>query len=325
MGKSNHALVTGLFLVTLIASTVGAIYWIGHLERERAVYVVSTQASVSGLNPESTVFFRGIPVGKVFKIEFDPKNAGRILVSLEIDNNIVLTKGVYATLHLKGVTGLTQLELEDDNKTTEILSPGDNPTYRIPLRPSITDKLFDSGEVLLKKADHLMMRLTSILSTENEKNIGGILTNLKNLTDKLASLQKSVDKALAGIPKLSADANKTITHFDDLSTDTRKSLAHINELTKELQSLSKEVKKLSQKTGGLVDKADTFVESGIRASDGLSDTTLPKVNNLVTDLQSTSQQIKRIATMLENNPQALLLGPKQQTPGPGEPGYEDEQ
>ncbi|SJM90489.1 Mammalian cell entry related domain protein [Crenothrix polyspora] len=323
MGKSNHALVTGLFLLALVTATVAAIYWIGHLDRERDVYVVSTQTSVSGLNPESTVYFRGIPVGKIISINFDPGNAGTILVGIEVDKEVILTKGIYATLHLKGVTGLTQLELEDANKTREKLPSGDNPATRIPLRPSITDKLFDSGEVLLKKADHLMMRLSSILSDENEKNIGGILSNLKNLTDKLNTLQKSVDKALIGIPALSADAHKTLTHFDGLSTDTSKTLAHIDALTSDLQGLTKEVKKLSQKTGTVVNKVDNFIESGTNTSDALSGTTLPKFNALLVDLQSTSQQVKRIAMMLENNPQALLLGPKQQAPGPGEPGYEE--
>jgi phospholipid/cholesterol/gamma-HCH transport system substrate-binding protein len=323
MGKSNHALVTGLFLVLLITATVGAIYWLGHLERKRYVYVVATQESVSGLNAESTVYFRGIPVGKVTNIAFDPSNAGTILVPIEIDQDVVLSKSTYATLHLKGVTGLTQLELEDNNKNHERLPPGENSATRIPLMPSITDKLLDSGDMLLKKADHLMVRFSAILSDENEKNIGGILTNLKNLTDKLNKLQKSVDTALAGVPELSNEARKTIKHFDSLSTDSSKTLAHINALSNDLQGLSKEVKKLSQKTGGIIDKAGNFVDNGISTSDALSQTTLPKFNALLTDLQATSQQVKRIAMMLENNPQALLLGPKQSSPGPGEPGYEE--
>jgi phospholipid/cholesterol/gamma-HCH transport system substrate-binding protein len=151
MGRSNHALLTGLFLVVLLVATTSVVYWLGNLERERDVYTISTQASVSGLNPESTVFFRGIAVGKVLNIRFDPENAGIILVGIEVDKNIVLTKGVYATLHLKGVTGLTQLELEDAGKITEKLPPGDNIANRIPLMQSVTDRLLNSGDELLKK------------------------------------------------------------------------------------------------------------------------------------------------------------------------------
>ncbi|MGZ4957389.1 MAG: MlaD family protein [Methylobacter sp.] len=304
MSRENHALITGLFLIALVIASTATVFWLGTMNQERNLYVISTRASVSGLNPESTVFYRGIAVGKVLKVQFDPLDSGSILVPIEVDKNIVLSKGVYATLRLKGVTGLTQIQLEDSGTITEPLAPGDNPVSRIPLVPSMADKLMDSGEELLHKADHLMQRLSSILSDENEKNIGGILNNLKTLTDKLSELQKSVDKALSGIPALNTDARKTLTNID--------------ELTNELQGLTKEVLNLSVKAGSLVD-------SGKTTGDVLAQSTLPKVNKLLTELQATTQQVKRVATMLENDPQELLLGPNQKDAGPGEPDYKEQQ
>jgi phospholipid/cholesterol/gamma-HCH transport system substrate-binding protein len=304
MGRENHALTTGLFLIALVAASTAIIFWIGTMNEERNLYVVSTQASVSGLNPESTVFYRGIAVGKVLNVRFDPSDYSTILVPIEVDKNIVLSKGVYATLRLKGVTGLTQIQLEDSGTVSEPLPPGDKLESRIPLVPSMTDKLMDSGEELLHKADHLMQRLSALLNDENEKNIGGILSNLKSLTDKLSELQKSVDKALAGIPAL--------------TTDSRKTLSNIDALTHDLQNLTKEAQNLSVKAG-------SFVDSGKMSSDALEQSTLPKINKLLTELQSTTQQVKRVATMLENDPQELLFGPSQQDAGPGEPGYEEKQ
>ncbi len=302
MGKNNHALMTGLFLVALITATVVVIYWIGHFERERDLYVISTRQSVSGLNPESTVFYRGIAVGKVRKIQFDPKDFGTILVPIEVDKDITLTKGVYATLRLKGVTGLTQIELQDDGKVSGVLPPGDDPMTRIPLVPSLTDKLMLSGEDLLKKSEQIMDRLNSLLNEENEKNISEILDNFNTLTAKLSDLQMTVDKALAGVPALSADAQKTLTH--------------INALTDDLKLLTRNVQTLSNKAESLADKGQT-------TGDLLLQTTLPKINDLLSELQSTTTQVKRVATMLENNPQSLLLGPAEPEPGPGEPGYKE--
>jgi len=304
MGRENHALITGLFLIALVTASTAIIFWIGTMNQERNLYVISTRASVSGLNPESTVFYRGIAVGKVVNVKFDPLDSGTILVPIEVDKKIALSKGVCATLRLKGVTGLTQIQLEDSGTISEELPPGDNSMTRIPLVPSLTDKLMDSGEELLHKADHLMQRLSSLLNDENEKNIGGILSNLKTLTDKLSELQKSVDKALAGVPELTTDARKTMSNIDALAN--------------ELQGLTREVKNLSAKAGNLVD-------SGKNTGDALAQTTLPKVNKLLTELQSTTQQVKRVATMLENNPQELLLGPTQRDVGPGEPGYKEQQ
>ncbi len=302
MGRNKHALITGLFLICLVAATTAVIYWIGHFERERNLYIVSTNESVTGLNLESTVFYRGIAVGKVLSIQFDPSNSSIILVAIEVDKDIVLTRGVYATLQLKGVTGLTQLQLEDSGNIPERLRPGDNPKTRIPLRQSLAEKLMDSGEELLKKADYLMMRLTSLLNDENSKNIGDILGNLKSLSDKLTQLQESVNKALAGIPKLTADAGKTLSHIDSLSAD--------------LQMLSRQVQTLSI-------KAEELADTGKTAGDVMVQTTLPKVNELMTDMQAAAHEVKRVAAMLENNPQSLLLGPDRSEPGPGEPGYKE--
>jgi phospholipid/cholesterol/gamma-HCH transport system substrate-binding protein len=302
MGKDKHALITGLFLIFFVTATTAIIYWIGHFERERNIYVISTRESVSGLNPESTVFYRGIAVGKVLKIMFDPHDSGLILVPIEVDKNIVFTKGVYAVLRLKGVTGLTEIQLEDSGAISAVLPPGDNPLTRIPLLPSLTDKLMHSGEEILHKADDLMVRLNSLLNDENAKNIGDILVNMKALTGKLSELQKSADKVLAGIP--------------ELTTDTKKTLAHIDALTKDLKEVTKEVQNLSVKAGNLVDTGQT-------AGDLLMQQTLPKFNKLLTELHSTADQVKRTARMLDNNPQSLLLGPDKHDSGPGEPGYEE--
>jgi len=318
MGRNNHALVTGLFLIVLVTAATSFIYWIGTMNKERNIYVISTQESVSGLNPESTVFFRGIAVGKVLSVKFDPMNSGIIIVPIEVDNDILLTKGVYATLQLKGVTGLTQIQLEDTGKITEKLPPGDDPLNRIPLVPSLTDKLLNSGEELLQKADHLMIRVGALLNDENEKNIGGILGNLKTLTDKLSDLQLKVDIALAGVPDLTVNAQKSLAHINALSTDAQITLKHIDTLTGDLQTLTKEVQALSV-------KAAEFADTGKTAGDLAVQTTLPKINEALAELQTTTNHVKRVATMLENNPQSLLLGPDPKDAGPGEPGFKESQ
>ncbi len=301
MGRDNHAALTGLFLVTLVLMTVVIVYWLGHFERERNLYVVSTRASVSGLNPESVVFFRGIAVGKVLNIQFDPNDTGTILVPIEVDKTIILSRGVFANLQLKGVTGLTQINLEDTGTIVEPLPSGNNPLYRIPLKPSLTDKLMSSGEDLLKKADHLMIRLSILLDDKNTDNIANILDHLNGLTAKLADLQHRVDVALAQVPALSADARKTLQHFDSL--------------TGELQDLTGRVKNLSIKIGDLAD-------TGKATGDDFRQTTLPKMNDLLDELRTTSLQVKRMATSIENNPQSLLLGNDAALPGPGESGFE---
>jgi len=76
------------------------------------------------------------------------------------------------------------------------------------------------------------------------------------------------------------------------------------------------VQSLSIKAGDLANTSEA-------AGDLLLQKTLPKFNKLLTELHSAAHQVKRTATMLDNNPQSLLLGPDQQNSGPGEPGYKE--
>jgi phospholipid/cholesterol/gamma-HCH transport system substrate-binding protein len=311
MGKNNRALITGLFLLVLISITIVIIFWMGHFNQQRNHYTIETPFSVSGLNPQSTVFFRGIAVGKVLSVQFDPDNSGIILIPIEVDKEVILTRGVFSILRIKGVTGLNQIELNDDGKITEPLpSDNDNPDYRIAMRPSMTDKLLDSSEQLLGKVDHLMARADSLLSDENIENIGDILGNLKNFSNKLNDLNKRLDKALVGIPDLSRDAQGT--------------LKHVNALTVELKSLSTDLRTLSFKVGSLSDKAGSFTDTGKSMAAMMMQSTLPKMNILLTDLQTTSRQVRNTANLLEKNPQSLLFGTKRQEPGPGEPDFKEE-
>lgn len=305
MTKNTHALMTGLFLLVLVSLTVIAVIWIGQFNEQRNTYTISTRSSVSGLNPQSTVFFRGIAVGKVSNILFDPNDSGTILIPIDIDKKIVLTRGVYATLRLKGVTGLNQIELDDKGNLHEYLPPNnDNPAYRIPMRQSLTEKLLDSGEQILAKADHLMQRLDGLLNDENTQNIGGILVNVKTLSEKLTHLDKSIDAALLGIPALSKDAHRTLKNIDDLTIEYR--------------ALSKDLRALSTKTGQLAD-------NGKNTTDILTNSTLPKMNQLLNDLQHTSRQIRNTTQLLEQNPQAFITGKDNNKPAPGEPDFQEEQ
>ncbi|PKM11314.1 MAG: mammalian cell entry protein [Gammaproteobacteria bacterium HGW-Gammaproteobacteria-3] len=301
MGRNTHALATGLFLLVLITALTITVYWLGNFQRERDLYVISTRASVTGLNPESTVFYRGIAVGKVLKVYFDPEEPLTILIPIEVDKGLKLTRGVYATLRLKGVTGLTQIDLQESWNDAERLPVGDHADSRIPLLPSMTDRLMDTGLDILAKAEVLMTKIDGLLSLENQQEGIAILRNLNVVSKKLIDLEDQTGKVLAGLPGLTANAQNSLRRFD--------------ELTLELKKVAHNVKELTDNTADLA-------ASGAQTGDVLVTTTLPQVNTMLTDLQKTIQQVKRVAEMMENNPQAFILGPEPAEPGPGEPGYE---
>lgn len=199
MGKDSYALVTGLFMVTLIASIVIIVIWLGDVDRQTQTYVAATRGSVTGLKAGSTVYYRGIDVGKVSAVRFDTNDPSMIVVPMEVDDKVQLHRGVYATLEFQGVTGLTQIALKDSGDNPEPLPSGSSPDTRIPIKPSFIDRLSVAGEDTVNETHELVLRLNQLLDKNNVQQMKQILANIEAATARFSTLQNNADKALAQV------------------------------------------------------------------------------------------------------------------------------
>ena len=309
MGKESYALFTGLFVLILGAALVAASIWLGHFGEQRDTYTVITQASVTGLNPESTVLYRGVQVGKVTTVHFDPANAKNILVRIEIEKGLSMTQGTYATLRVQGLTGLAQIELNDSGDKPQPLTTSDaNPTL-IPLRPSLLDRITDSGEAIINDTRTLITSLNTVLDTPNRQHISSILTHLDTASSELAGLEQRMQKTFAQIDqaavKIGGAGAKAQTTFDRFDT------------------VAKDMEKLSTHLQTLTENANALALSGKETTDSLARTSLPRLNALLEELQAVTIQIHSLSGMLADDPGMLLYGHQPSPPGPGEPGYQE--
>jgi len=303
MENRAYALITGLFVIILGAALIGVYYWLGSYSVERRPYVITTHQSIYGLNPEAPVFYRGIEAGSVTAIQFDPNDLRTIRVRIDIDKNIPITHSAYAMLRVQLLTGMAQIELNDSGVDRTPLPTSQRDPGRIPMRTSLTEKLAQSGEKILEQLVQITRRVNSLLNEENVIRVQHILASAETVAQRMVSLEDRLDKALAGLPALTADARRTLTNVD--------------RLTRDLHNLSTQI-------GAFTATAQSAAASGKAVGDALTTTTLPRVNALLKDFQATAAQVGRLSRLLENDPQALLLGPQPLSPGPGEPGFKVE-
>ncbi len=120
--------------------------WLSHDRGQRHLFELSTRESVTGLQPQAAVRYRGLAVGKVESIAFDDQTPGNVRVRLSVDEGTPLTGSTFATLGYQGVTGLAYVQLDDAGDSTEPLPPDDSAPPRIPLRPGLFSKLTDQGD-----------------------------------------------------------------------------------------------------------------------------------------------------------------------------------
>src|SRR5690606_36335284 len=106
MENKAHAMAAGIFVALLSLLVLGMAAWLTRDTGIRDTYEISTRETVTGLQEQAPVRFRGVDVGKVSSIGFDPQKQGNVLLRLEIDREAPITRETYASLGFQGVTGL---------------------------------------------------------------------------------------------------------------------------------------------------------------------------------------------------------------------------
>jgi phospholipid/cholesterol/gamma-HCH transport system substrate-binding protein len=74
MENKAHALAAGVFVLFVGAMLVALAMWLTRDTGVRHIYEMSTREAVSGLQSQAAVRYRGIDVGKVAHIGFDPQS-----------------------------------------------------------------------------------------------------------------------------------------------------------------------------------------------------------------------------------------------------------
>ena len=152
--------------------------WLTRDTGERDIYEISTRETVTGLQAQAPVRYRGVDVGKVAALGFDPKVQGNVLMRLEIEREAPVTEDTFATLGFQGVTGLSFVQLDDSGKTSPRLVPNDEVPPRIPLKPGLLSKISAKGEVILDQVEQITARMNKILADPNQQRLATALDNV---------------------------------------------------------------------------------------------------------------------------------------------------
>lgn len=302
MENKSHAFLAGLFAILLGVAMLLALYWLGGDKEKTHSYVVVTRQSIGGLNPQAQVRYRGIRVGKVTDIRLDPADVRNILIRISVSEDLPLTRGTVAKLNYQGVTGLAHVLLVETGKTVEPLGFDDDNPPRIVMVPSLLDELGESGADILLQARQLM---ASANATFNEKNRQHLTATLANLESASASMKPALD-----------NLSSTLVQVRKLLDD--KNVANISNAAGELGPLLADTRVLLGKMQAATEKIDGAV--GDASADGAA-ALMPRLNELATDLSTTSRQLNRVLTILEESPQGLVFGAPAPLPGPGEAGF----
>lgn len=300
MENRTHAIIAICFLVIFSVAAVVIFLWLSSGPDEPLAYRIVTKQSVAGLDPQSKVEFKGLPVGHVTRIRFDPQNRARVIIDFHVRRGTYITHATYGVLAKHGLTGGEVLDLKLGEGSRAPLETSVEHPAHIPLRKSFFGQLKASATKSMKDLQTVLASAKKLLDADNRQHIGATLEHLDAATAHLVTIEKQLQPVMQRMPGLMRSLQKNLKTSQALLTNANQLAQSAHEPVKKLGEVEDNVRQLTHK---------------------LNTQTAPDINTLSRSLMRTSRQLQELIEQLKAKPQSLIFGPSAPPPGPGEPGF----
>jgi phospholipid/cholesterol/gamma-HCH transport system substrate-binding protein len=243
MENRAHALLAGLFTLTLLVTAVLMGIWLNRDRIERVPYEIATKLPVPGLNSQAAVRYRGLDVGKVESITFDPSVPGQILIHISVSKETPVTQSTYAFLGYQGVTGIAYVQMDDDESKPDKLSSSRKQVTRIEMRPGLLDKIQTRGLAILEETEMLAKRFNTMFNEPNQKKILNAFEDVSQAANRVSTIPKKLDGPLAKITDAADRLGSTVSNVE------HGTLPHVNALTNEVRSTVRSLDRTVEQLG----------------------------------------------------------------------------
>ena len=325
MENKAHAIAAGAFVLIVSALLVALAVWLTRDTGTQRLFELSTRDAVNGLQPQAPVRFRGVLVGKVVHIGFDPLTPGNVLVRISVNDSAPISRSTYGSLGFQGVTGLAFVQLDDSGESQEKLSsPDDNPP-RIPMRPGLLSRLTDQGANILVQLEETSRRVNLLLAPENQKTLMGSIDKLGKAASGIEQFSLNANRVLdaqlgpnrLNLPQFIANANEAMATLKDTSERVASSADEAKRSAAEFKRMSERM----NQPGGTLDKLAQGVDALSATSQNVNALTLPRLNRTMDATARAVRQVGRAVNDVAEQPNSLLFGNGPIPPGPGEAGH----
>ena len=308
MEAKVNFVVVGVFVIVLSTTLIAGVLWLSsgkYYRKNYEIYQTYMSESVSGLNVDAPVRYRGVDVGRVRRIALAPGNVEQVQVTLDIDRGTPVKVDTIAVLQTQGLTGIAFVELTAGSRTSPPLGAQPGEEYPvIKSGPSLMNRLESSLTALVTSLNRTSDNVSAVLDEENRRALRKTLADLELLSRTLAARSATIDSGLANAAKTMANA----AHFTD-----------------QLPGL---VQRVERSADAFDQMANQLGAAGVSAAGVVDDTrpdlrqftneTLPEVHELVAELRDLTATLRRASGELEKNPSVLVYGKPSPKRGPGE-------
>lgn len=302
--RANHILI-GIFTLTVMTLLVGFALWAAKFASDSSwtEYDVVFSEAVTGLGIGGTVQYNGITVGEVRKLKIDPEDPNKVLVRVRIDAATPIKVDTEAKLAFVGLTGITQIQLRSFNAKSADLKPSeDMPVPRIMAKESALSKLFNSTDDITTTATNVMFRLNKAFSDENIARLSKTLDNLEKISTSVAAERQDIGAIIRETRAAIAKLDSTLASTDSIAKKLDSGV--VNQLPDLISKLDKTLVQFE----ALAKNGNRLIDSNEDAIDHFSQQGLSQVGPAITELRTLLKQLRRVASEIEQKPNALITG-----------------
>jgi phospholipid/cholesterol/gamma-HCH transport system substrate-binding protein len=303
----NYAVV-GFFVLLLGAAGIAFVLWIaagGNVKTRYDLYQAFVDESVSGLNLNAPVKYRGVDVGKVRDIRLNPANTEQVRLVFAIERGTPIKEDTEAVLKTQGLTGIAYVELSGGGRNAQPLpppKPGEYPVIKT--KPSLLSRLENVLTSLMTKLDTTSDAVNAILSEENRAAFKSALADIAVVSRTIAGRKDALDSGIAS-------AARTFENTSRASAQVGPLIDRINRSAEAIEKMGNEVAQTSAGAGRTVESVGADVKR-------FTAETLPELERLLGELRTLAVSLRRLSEQTERDPRGLLFGRKQVPEGPGE-------
>lgn len=184
----------------------------------------ATYSNVAGLNVSNPIYFNGLPVGRVSGFEL-VQDKGYIVVSLDIDEGLMISKDASATLANDGLFGGKAIVL-DVGTSQESAQPGDT------LGSDMDEGMLSQFEPVADNLNTTITKLNDLLDELNKTDIRGTVDTLKysigTITNKVNRL--GVEKVIASTDSLLMSVKNRSDQLQGVLASSQSLIDSLNEV-----------------------------------------------------------------------------------------------
>jgi phospholipid/cholesterol/gamma-HCH transport system substrate-binding protein len=302
MDREANYVAVGAFVLLVIALAAGFVLWYtdqadGEEERRYEMYF---EGGVSGLSQGSSVRYLGVSVGRVAGIGFDPRDASRVRVVVDITENAPIKHDTVGRLALQGVTGLLHINLEPRDPASDPPPLVESLKYPvIRTQQSQFDELVSSLPEVVAKVSETLNRINALLS---DRNIAGISATVD-----------STQKALGDLPVAISEARAMFLELRAAATEMQGTAAALHELTgtsgEQITAAATRLREVADTLGTTSARLDRLVAENEGNFDRFAEQGLAEFEQLVRETRQAVRQIDAFTDSLQRDPSQLIYRP----------------